>query len=410
MRVTSTMLSLHSSLSFPSLPVELNQLQSESSALITRSQSHFNASSSSSSSSFTQLDNHHRSSLHHPSTRSLSASSSSYSSISSASITSTCSNLPVEFLSSLRNHRFGDNSNWAFSSSIDSRTFAACAPSSRRHHHHPYHQTQYAHTHHHHQQQQHCSISNLTSLKKLVKQTHCSRLIRSQSAILSTAGGPVCTLRQLLRKHTLSKLDSLHLLRQLLDAVAFFHTERPLPLPLPPQTGCFVLRNLRTDHIALDSFGQLRLTHLKHVLWCPSNGPTGRPLLPTRAFTRQPLQCNSDDALRSLLADEALSITRLEYCAPELLRRQPLPVGALDARLRQLDVYALAVCIWELTIRCRHLYQDDQIVSSYSRPLTQELKCAQLRRTRSKMQLLVDAHQTRPWFPDTWKRDDALVR
>lgn len=201
------------------------------------------------------------------------------------------------------------------------------------------------------------------------------------------------------------------ILQQLFDIIAFLHTERSLPSILHRQSGCFVLRNLRTDHISIDHHGRVQLTHFKHVLMCSSSAPPGQLLKPIRMSTGQTLRADSEVDLRTLLTTEALSVTSLEYCAPELLRSEPFPIGAIDCRLRQIDMYALGICVWELCMRCHHLYEDEtpSTIPSYSCPLNHELKCAQMRKTRSQMQLLIDSHQTRPLFPDTWKRLDPFV-
>lgn len=95
----------------------------------------------------------------------------------------------------------------------------------------------------------------------------------------------------------------------------------------------------------------------------------------------------------------------LRYMAPEVLE------GAVNLRdcessLKQIDVYALALVVWELACRCSDLYHPGSEVPPYNMPFESEIGHHP---TFEQMQVLIVRHKARPLFPDSW-RDWTAVR
>ncbi|XP_053952795.1 uncharacterized protein LOC128859760 [Anastrepha ludens] len=88
----------------------------------------------------------------------------------------------------------------------------------------------------------------------------------------------------------------------------------------------------------------------------------------------------------------------LRYMAPELLE------GAVNLRdcetsLKQMDVYALGLVLWEVATRCSDFYPPAQVTPSYKAPYEQEVGTHP---TFDQMQALVVRHKARPLFPAGW--------
>lgn len=105
---------------------------------------------------------------------------------------------------------------------------------------------------------------------------------------------------------------------------------------------------------------------------------------------------------------EATSLTdvgTLRYMAPEVLE------GAVNLRdcessLKQIDIYALGLIIWETAMRCTDLFQGVE-VPEYKQPFVAEIGPHP---TMEQMQVLVARHKARPLFPDIWKDTNPAVR
>ncbi|GAB6031872.1 hypothetical protein CHUAL_010268 [Chamberlinius hualienensis] len=95
----------------------------------------------------------------------------------------------------------------------------------------------------------------------------------------------------------------------------------------------------------------------------------------------------------------------LRYMAPEVLE------GAVNLRdcessLKQIDVYAMGLVLWEVATRCSDLYQGTE-VSEYKLPFQNEIG---LHPTFEQMQVLVSRHKARPLFPEVWKDSNLAIR
>ncbi|XP_017071395.1 bone morphogenetic protein receptor type-2 [Drosophila eugracilis] len=88
----------------------------------------------------------------------------------------------------------------------------------------------------------------------------------------------------------------------------------------------------------------------------------------------------------------------LRYMAPELLE------GAVNLRdcetsLKQMDVYALGLVLWEVATRCSDFYAPGQATPPYKAPYEQEVGSHP---SFDQMQALVVRHKARPLFPAGW--------
>ncbi|XP_059612862.1 bone morphogenetic protein receptor type-2 [Phlebotomus argentipes] len=88
----------------------------------------------------------------------------------------------------------------------------------------------------------------------------------------------------------------------------------------------------------------------------------------------------------------------LRYMAPEVLE------GAVNLRdcesaLKQIDVYALGLVLWELSTRCQDFYPEGQGTADYRAPYEAEVG---KNPTYEQMQVFVSRHKARPLFPPTW--------
>ncbi|XP_076309930.1 kinase protein wishful thinking [Tachypleus tridentatus] len=95
----------------------------------------------------------------------------------------------------------------------------------------------------------------------------------------------------------------------------------------------------------------------------------------------------------------------LRYMAPEALE------GAVNLRdcessLKQVDMYALGLILWEIATRCSDLYQGLE-VPEYKLPFEAELG---KHPTVDQMQVLVARHKAHPLFPEIWKDSNPAVR
>ncbi|XP_022199532.2 bone morphogenetic protein receptor type-2 [Nilaparvata lugens] len=111
-----------------------------------------------------------------------------------------------------------------------------------------------------------------------------------------------------------------------------------------------------------------------------------------------------DDSARKSISD----VGTLRYMAPEVLE------GAVNLRdcessLKQIDVYAAGLVLWELGTRCQDLFVDNATVVPYALPFQEEVG---LHPSFEQMQVMVSRNKARPLFPALWKdwRDYGAVR
>ncbi|XP_041459768.1 bone morphogenetic protein receptor type-2-like [Lytechinus variegatus] len=95
----------------------------------------------------------------------------------------------------------------------------------------------------------------------------------------------------------------------------------------------------------------------------------------------------------------------VRYMSPEVLD------GAVNLRdcecaLKQVDVYALGLVIWEIAMRCKDLYPRDEM-GNYQMPFEEQVG---LHPTFEDMQVLVSRERKRPQFPDAWKQNSQALR
>lgn len=87
----------------------------------------------------------------------------------------------------------------------------------------------------------------------------------------------------------------------------------------------------------------------------------------------------------------------LRYMAPEILE------GAVNLRdcesaLKQIDIYALGLMIWEIAVRCHDFYSTNE-TAPYKSPYEEEIG---KHPSFEQMQVLVSRHKARPQFPLEW--------
>ncbi|XP_076437402.1 uncharacterized protein LOC143276663 [Babylonia areolata] len=95
----------------------------------------------------------------------------------------------------------------------------------------------------------------------------------------------------------------------------------------------------------------------------------------------------------------------LRYMAPELLDGA-VNLRDCEASLKQIDIYALGLVLWEIAMRCVDLYQGAP-VPEYTPPFQTEIGSSP---TFEEMQLMVVRAKKRPRFPEVWKETNQAVR
>ncbi|KAH8023315.1 hypothetical protein HPB51_011758 [Rhipicephalus microplus] len=187
-------------------------------------------------------------------------------------------------------------------------------------------------------------------------------------------------LQEQLRKTTVDWSGLCRMAQSITRALAYLHTEEP-------NKPCIAHRDLTSQNILVKDDGScmlcdfgfaIRISGSKYI----QNGE------------EQHAETNS-------LAD----VGTLRYMAPEVLE------GAVNLRdcessLKQVDVYALGLVLWEIATRCSDLYQG-MSVPDYKMPFEAEVGAYP---STDQMQVLVARHKARPLFPDIWKDSNPAVR
>lgn len=88
----------------------------------------------------------------------------------------------------------------------------------------------------------------------------------------------------------------------------------------------------------------------------------------------------------------------VRYMSPEILE------GAVNLRdcettLKQIDVYSLALVLWELCMRCHDFYPPEMVTPPYKAPYEAETG---VHPSFDQMRLIVLQHKARPMFPPCW--------
>ncbi|KAK7092728.1 hypothetical protein V1264_008428 [Littorina saxatilis] len=95
----------------------------------------------------------------------------------------------------------------------------------------------------------------------------------------------------------------------------------------------------------------------------------------------------------------------LRYMAPELLDGA-VNLRDCEASLKQIDIYALGLVLWEISLRCVDLFQGAPL-PEYAPPFQVEVGSNP---TFEDMQMLVVRAKKRPKFPEVWKETNQAVR
>lgn len=91
------------------------------------------------------------------------------------------------------------------------------------------------------------------------------------------------------------------------------------------------------------------------------------------------------------------------FCSFQLLEGA-VNLRDCEASLKQADIYALGLVMWELCTRCHDWYAPDQTTPSYKLPYEKEVG---KKPSFEQMQILVSRQKTRPQFPTGWGGDSA---
>ncbi|XP_074652382.1 uncharacterized protein LOC141906846 [Tubulanus polymorphus] len=100
-----------------------------------------------------------------------------------------------------------------------------------------------------------------------------------------------------------------------------------------------------------------------------------------------------------------IDVGTLRYMAPEVLDGA-VNLRDCEASLKQIDIYALGLVLWEVCSRCVDLYQG-QPVNEYEAPFHSELGTHP---TLEEMQLLVSRNKRRPLYPPAWRDSNEAIR
>ncbi|XP_041371849.1 uncharacterized protein LOC121385295 [Gigantopelta aegis] len=109
----------------------------------------------------------------------------------------------------------------------------------------------------------------------------------------------------------------------------------------------------------------------------------------------------AENAEQSTLTD----VGTVRYMAPELLDGA-VNLRDCEASLKQIDIYALGLVLWEISQRCSDLYQGAP-VPEYMLPYQAEVGAHP---SFEEMQVLVSRNKARPKFPEIWKDTNQAIR
>ncbi|XP_054927213.1 uncharacterized protein wit isoform X1 [Dermacentor andersoni] len=191
---------------------------------------------------------------------------------------------------------------------------------------------------------------------------------------------PKGCLQEQLRKTTVDWPGLCRMAQSITRALAYLHTEEP-------NKPCIAHRDLTSQNILVKDDGSCMLCDFGFAI---------------RISGSRYIQNGEEQhAETNSLAD----VGTLRYMAPEVLE------GAVNLRdcessLKQVDVYALGLVLWEIATRCSDLYQG-MSVPDYKMPFEAEVGAYP---STDQMQVLVARHKARPLFPDIWKDSNPAVR
>ncbi|XP_068715631.1 bone morphogenetic protein receptor type-2-like [Montipora foliosa] len=103
--------------------------------------------------------------------------------------------------------------------------------------------------------------------------------------------------------------------------------------------------------------------------------------------------------------DIITEVGTLRYMAPEVLDGA-LNLRECEASLKEIDVYAMSLVIWEIAMRCSDIYGKEP-VSDYKPPFEAELGPSI---TSEHIRDYVARQKRRPGFPDVWKNNHPGLR
>ena len=202
------------------------------------------------------------------------------------------------------------------------------------------------------------------------------------SLVLSYA--PLGCLQDFLRNNTIDWLTLCRMIQTTTQGLAFLHSEVKRADKCKP---CVAHRDLSSRNILVNADYTCMVCDFQFAI---------------RVSGSEYYSCGERyDSQTAALND----VGTLRYMAPEILE------GAVNLRdcesaMKQIDVYALGLVLWETASRCTDLYQGIE-VPAYKQPFEHEIG---LHPTFEQMQVLVTRHKARPLFPDIWKDSNPAIR
>ncbi|KAL9966078.1 hypothetical protein ACROYT_G024092 [Oculina patagonica] len=184
------------------------------------------------------------------------------------------------------------------------------------------------------------------------------------------------SLQQFLKSNTVSWQEMCTLCHSLASGLAYLHNDDDNEGKL-----CFVHRDLSSRNVLVSPNVTCVLSDFGFAMKMPEIGSTK----------------STDDIITE--------VGTLRYMAPEVLDGA-VNLRECEASLKEIDVYAMSVILWEIAMRCSDIYGREP-VPDYKPPFEAELGPSF---TNEAMQEFVARQKKRPGFPDVWKHNHPGLR
>jgi len=162
-------------------------------------------------------------------------------------------------------------------------------------------------------------------------------------------------------------------------------------------------RNINGHNVLVKRDMSCCLCNFDHVVVTNSSG---QPSLLASYSSRNGYLINEASENTENITSEVVGLPR--YLAPEVLDNA-LDIHPGEISLKQTDVYAMGLVFWEISRRCRDLYQGVS-VPSYEMAFYQELGTQRDNPSLEQMQILVSRYKARPLFPAIWKNSNPAIQ
>ncbi|XP_067127484.1 activin receptor type-2B-like [Centruroides vittatus] len=203
--------------------------------------------------------------------------------------------------------------------------------------------------------------------------------------LLVLSYSPSGCLQDYLRNHTINWAGLCKISKNLTSGLAYLHTAVFKDDKIKP---CVAHRDLTSRNVLIRNDGGCMICDFGFAI-CLQQGKYYR-----------------NGELKVAETTPLADVGTLRYMAPEVLE------GAVNLRdcetsLKQADVYALGLILWEIASRCSDVFQGME-VPPYRLPFDRELNG--LKPSMEQMQVLVARNKARPLFPDIWKDTNPAIK